>query len=48
MSRGLFRRLRDFLGRESVRPDGQSGPIYIDGEEYVLVRRSEWDAVLRE
>jgi transposase len=48
MSRGLFRRLRDFLGRESVRPDGQSGPIYIDGEEYVLVRRSEWDAVLRD
>jgi hypothetical protein len=48
MSRGLFRRLRDFLGGEAARPDVLSGPIYMDGEEYVLVPRSAWEAVLRD
>lgn len=47
MSLGLLARLRSLFAGAVVR-DSRAGPIVIDGEEYVLVRRSEWEALVRE
>jgi len=48
MSLGVFRRLREVFGGGGAAPGVVSGPIYKNGEEYFLVRRSEWDALKRE
>lgn len=47
MSLGVLRRLRGVFGGGGAAADVVSGPIYKDGEECILVRRSEWDDLKR-
>jgi len=48
MSLGFLRRLQAFLTGDVAAPETVSGPIWKDGEEYILVRRSEWEVLKRE
>lgn len=47
MSLGVLRRLREVFGGGGAAAGVVSGPIYKDGEEYILVRRSEWEDLKR-
>ena len=48
MSLRLVRRLGAFLAGHRTAPGTVAGSIWKNGEEYVLVRRSEWEALKRE
>ena len=47
MSLGVLRRLREVFGGSGAAAGVVSGPIYKDGEEYILIPRSEWDDLTR-
>ena len=48
MNLGLVRRLRAFLASDGSGSATVAGTIWKDGEEYILVHRSEWEALKRE
>jgi len=48
MNPGIFGRLRSFLTGALANPATAPGSIWKDGEEYILVRRSEWEALQRD